>query len=99
MGENLEIIKSELVKLGFVQDGDTYTFKSVKSHRMSVNGREMIQNEEIIISLTYLGDGYVEDTDGSNHNILYGWSLSVDGESMGGFWVETWDDLKNWLKF
>lgn len=93
-----EKIKSELISRGYTLNEDTYTKEIVKNHQMMVNGQAFNQEERMRIDIIYMGEGYEENKDGSNHKIIHYFNINLNDQPSGGIGVESWDDLITMIK-
>lgn len=95
-------IAEYLLQNGFTEDGDTFTkVGQQKTGEMIVNGHRQIQVQNIEIKITFIGNGWISETEDNNTfktRETTQWNLSVNGIDQGDFIVESLDEFKLFFK-
>ena len=95
-------ITEYLLQNGFTEDGDTFTkIGQQKTGEMIVNGHRQIQVKNIEIKITFIGNGWISETEDNittKTKETTQWNLSVNGIDQGDFIVESLEDFKHYFK-
>ena len=95
--KRLEIVEY-LLRNGFTEDGDTFTkIGKQQTGEMIVNGRCQIQVQNIEIKITFIGNGWIGESE-ENSDVTTQWNLSVNGVDQGDFIVESLEEFKQIFK-
>lgn len=94
----IQKIEQYLFENGFSKVENVYT-KNVqqKTGEMIVNGHRQIQTQTVEIKITYIGDGWIGESE-ENSNVTTQWNLSVNGVDQGDFIVESLEEFKQFFK-
>ena len=91
-------IAEYLLQNGFIEDGDTFTqIGHQQTGEMIVNGRRQIQVQNIEIKITFIGNGWIGESE-ENSDVTTQWNLSVNGVDQGDFIVESLEEFKQFFK-
>ncbi len=85
MNNSFESIKNHLLEQGFKYEGNSFIKIQQRQQLVIVNGQQHPVVQETKIEFEYLGDGYIESSNGAQEETC-GMSLKVNGQSM----VEVW---------
>jgi hypothetical protein len=95
--KRLEIVEY-LLQNGFTEDCDVFTkIGQQQVGEMIVNGRRQIQVQNIEIKITFIGNGWIGESE-ENSDVTTQWNLSVNGVDQGDFIVETLEEFKKFFK-
>jgi hypothetical protein len=95
--KRLEIVEY-LLQNGFTEDCDVFTKNGQQQvGEMIVNGRRQIQVQNIEIKITFIGNGWIGESE-ENSDVTTQWNLSVNGVDQGDFIVETLEEFKQFFK-
>jgi hypothetical protein len=95
--KRLEIVEY-LLQNGFTEDCDVFTkIGQQQVGEMIVNGRRQIQVQNIEIKITFIGNGWIGESE-ENSDVTTQWNLSVNGVDQGDFIVETLEEFKQFFK-
>jgi hypothetical protein len=87
-----------LLQNGFTEDCDVFTkIGQQQVGEMIVNGRRQIQVQNIEIKITFIGNGWIGESE-ENSDVTTQWNLSVNGVDQGDFIVETLEEFKQFFK-
>lgn len=85
MNKSFESIKNHLLSQGFEHKDNSFIKNQQRQQLVVVNGQQHQLTQEAKIEFEYLGDGYIENSDGTQEESC-GMSLKVNGHDM----VEVW---------
>ena len=95
--QGFEQIKQGLENAGFTQNGNTFTKETAKRQLVIVNGVQQTVEQRMDIRFIYLGEGYMENGDGSR-TPLYGFTFSINNDNLTDFWVKDITELMSYFK-
>lgn len=84
--------------LGFKQEEDV--FKKSQSQvvrQLVVNGRRHDETAEFSYEIQYLGEGYIENLDGSQHESTFGFKFIVNDTDQGDIWARNVQDFSSFI--
>ena len=95
--KRLEIVEY-LLQNGFTEECDVFTkIAQQQTGEMIVNGRRQIQVQNIEIKITFIGNGWIGESE-ENSDVTTQWNLSVNGIDQGDFIVESLEEFKEFFK-
>lgn len=89
-------VTDKLLSIGFQEEqielfkefNDSYVKSNTRERQMIVNGQSYVQEETMIVRMTVIGEGAIDDQP------LVGINLSINNQDAGDFWISRLTDLK-----
>lgn len=94
-----EQLNEDLKSIGFVIEGDEYTYRRTIAQRMIINGREVIQEHEQTMKMKFIGSSFELDEDGNEipETELYGFDI-YEGDSVAATsYIENIGDFEKFI--
>ena len=96
MNNCFESIKNHLLEQGFEYKDDSFIKIQQRQQLVVVNGQQRQLVQEIKTEFEYLGDGYVENSDGTQEETC-GMGLKVNGHNLVEVWVRDVQEFQQLL--
>lgn len=97
MNNCFESIKNHLLEQGFEYKDNSFIKIQQRQQLVVVNGQQRQLIQEIKTEFEYLGDGYVENSDGTYRKETCGMSLKVNGHNLIEVWARDAQDFQQLL--
>ena len=88
----IEEVKQYLLDKGFTTpEENVFELVQTQLQQMSINGQPFVQEYKRIVKLVYIGEGTIDE------DIIYGFSLFVDGNNVIDEWFGNLDQFKGFF--